>query len=132
MGSLYDIGNFRYKHFNFYACDSDTCSRNTGEIVYDDDGNIIEEESLAKKIHHDIQIKNFLNAVWPYEGIYGFGAEGDHAYVTYISQYINNEGKLNTKIENIYVYRRLLEEQTTTPIWQLALERPLKTLNLNS
>lgn len=131
MGSLYDIGNFRYKHFTFYGCttDGEGCHIHTGDETYDSEGNLV-EENLAKKIHHDVQIKNYLNAVWPWQGIYGFGSEGDHAYVTYISQNVE-DGKLNTKVENIYVYRRLFEDNNTEPIWQLSLQKPLKTLNLD-
>ena len=64
MGSLYDIGNFRYKHFTFYGCttDGEGCHIHTGDETYDSEGNLV-EENLAKKIHHDVQIKNYLNAV---------------------------------------------------------------------
>ena len=41
MGSLYDIGNFRYKHFTFYSCnksDGDSSCESAPNITLDDFG----------------------------------------------------------------------------------------------
>ena len=42
MGSLYDIGNFRYKHFTFYGCGGEDCHTYTGDETYNSNGELIE------------------------------------------------------------------------------------------
>jgi hypothetical protein len=93
MGSLYDIGNFRYKHFTFFSCktdNSDGCDGSPPNSI-DDNGNDIDE------------IIGFLDRVWPHKGIFiGDSSEGDYCFVTYVTQ---NSEKIEVK--QIYVYKRV-------------------------
>ena len=55
MGSLYDIGNFRYKHFTFFSCnknDEDGCNGSPPNSI-DDNGNETDEiiEFLDRVCH---------------------------------------------------------------------------------
>lgn len=126
MGSLYDIGNFRYRHFTFYSCDSDgseegTCSEAPAITLTDPD-----------KLRND-ELINFLDRVWPHKGLFiGDSSEGDYGFVTYVTQ-----SPTNINVKNIYVYKRvrsLTETASTmggTPEFKLVWERlmePVQTL----
>lgn len=121
MGSLYDIGNFRYKHFTFYSHCGDDCKDFTTNAIADK------------------EIKKFLNAVWPFRGRWiGDSSEGDYAFVTYVKQYEertpgNEYGMIKQKIDKIYVYTRM-SLGAENPQWVQAYdpgengEQHLKTL----
>ena len=118
MGSLYDIGNFRYRHFTFNSCANESntvdCTKspsNTGD-------------------EHD-EIINFLDRVWPHKGIFiGDSSEGDYSFVTYVVQ---TEDKIDVK--NIYIYKRVRQVDTSNPadqqvynlVWKQVLE-PVSSL----
>lgn len=92
MGSLYDIGNFRYKHFTFYSCHADggNCEVSPN-IKLDENGNEVDE------------IINFLDRVWPHKGIFiGDSSEGDYSFVTYVTQKPDE-----LEVKNIYIYKRV-------------------------
>jgi hypothetical protein len=94
MGSLYDIGNFRYKHFTFYSCKQtdggDICDASP-PIKIDENGNEVDE------------LIDFLDRVWPHKGIFiGDSSEGDYSFVTYVSQTTEN-----IEVDQIYVYKRV-------------------------
>ena len=94
MGSLYDIGNFRYKHFTFYSCKQtdggDTCD-SSPPIKIDENGNEVDE------------LIDFLDRVWPHKGLFiGDSSEGDYSFVTYVSQTTEN-----IEVDQIYVYKRV-------------------------
>ena len=115
MGSLYDIGNFRYKHFTFYS----TCG-----VEADAD---IECENFTKV---DEEIKKFLNAVWPFKGLLiGDSSEGDYAFVTYVTQ-IKEEGEIKKQIDNIHIYTRISLGGGGEPQWVKAVD-PVPTLDAN-
>ena len=122
MGSLYDIGNFRYKHFTFFSCkqsSGDVCD-GSPPMSIDENGNDVDE------------IIEFLDRTWPHKGIFiGDSSEGDYAFVTYVSQ-------TSTKIDvdQIYVYKRVrsIDIATSTPsetkfvlIWERVID-PIKSL----
>ena len=94
MGSLYDIGNFRYKHFTFFSCktsEDDTKCDSAPPNSVDKNGDTIDE------------IIEFLDRVWPHKGIFiGDSSEGDYSFVTYVHQ---NTKKIEVK--QIYVYKRV-------------------------
>jgi|TARA_E500000331_G_scaffold164405_1_gene159315 hypothetical protein len=104
MGSLYDIGNFRYKHFTFYSCkqsDGGDVCESSPPMSIDENGNDVDE------------LINFLDRTWPHKGIFiGDSSEGDYAFVTYVSQ---TTDKLN--VDQIYVYKRVraIDVATSTP-----------------
>lgn len=117
MGSLYDIGNFRYRHFTFNAC-------------ADSDGNSNCESAPINESGID-EIIDFLDRVWPHKGIFiGDSSEGDYSFVTYVVQ---TEDKLDVK--NIYVYKRVREIDITSPtdqqvfnlVWKRVLD-PVSSL----
>lgn len=91
MGSLYDIGNFRYKHFTFFSCkglgDCDTAPPNS----INDNG--IETDEIVE----------FLDRVWPHQGIFiGDSSEGDYSFVTYV-----NQSATQLEVKKIYIYKRV-------------------------
>ena len=121
MGSLYDIGNFRYKHFTFFSCksDGDNCDASP-PITLDTNGNEVDE------------IINFLDRVWPHKGIFiGDSSEGDYSFVTYVTQ-----SAQNIEVKQIYVYKRVrainvAESSSTETKYILRWERvldPVKSL----
>lgn len=122
MGSLYDIGNFRYKHFTFFSCESENnkgCDASPPNTI-DDGGNEVDE------------IIEFLDRVWPHKGIFiGDSSEGDYCFVTYVTQ---NDKKIEVK--QIYVYKRVrainVSESTASATkyilrWERVLD-PVKSL----
>lgn len=118
MGSLYDIGNFRYKHFTFYS----TCGVDSGAV----DG--IECQTFDKP---DQEIKKFLNSVWPYKGLLiGDSSEGDYAFVTYVRQIVAS-GKVEKNIDNIHIYTRMSLGGGGEPEWVKAVD-PVSTLDANA
>jgi hypothetical protein len=115
MGSLYDIGNFRYKHFTFYS----TCGSNKNEDCLE--YNNPEEE-----------IKKFLDSVWPLKGLYiGDSSEGDYAFVTYVNQVEGNPGEIVKQISNIYIFTRMSLGGGTAPTWVKAVD-PVPTLDADA
>lgn len=97
MGTLYDIGNFRYRHFTFNSCADENGSSNCESSPINDDGTD--------------EIIKFLDRVWPHKGIFiGDSSEGDYSFVTYVVQ---KEKELEVK--NIYVYKRVREVDITSP-----------------
>ena len=139
MGSLYDIVNMRYKHFTFYTrgdgseytpLDRDFAgvTEYPPELETDEQR---QEYFNTKKLEHDTafdllidELTNFLDSVWPLDAIFGYNAEDDTAYVTYIKQ--SGNGSIN--IENIYTFRRSTTDVGVPPRWMLAL-RPIKSVN---
>ena len=116
MGSLYDIGNFRYKHFTFYS----TCEANAQQG----------EDCVEYGPDIDSQIKNFLNSVWPYKGLLiGDSSEGDYAFVTYVKQTVDN-GDVKKDIDNIHIYTRISLGGGSEPQWVKAVN-PVPTLDAN-
>tara|TARA_A200000113_G_scaffold167156_1_gene151795 strand:- start:366 stop:737 length:372 start_codon:yes stop_codon:yes gene_type:complete len=118
MGSLYDIGNFRYKHFTFYS----TCG-------------VEDDRECNNFTDVDKEIKGFLNAVWPYKGmLIGDSSEGDYAFVTYVNQH-DEQGDIVKKISNIYIYTRMSLNGGSEPTWVRAVtpenDAPIRTLDLN-
>lgn len=112
MGSLYDIGNFRYKHFTFYS----PCEAGRDCFPYEGQSALI-----------DTEIKNFLNKVWPYRGVLiGDSSEGDYAFVTYVHNELNNQQTPTQIVDNIYTYTRI-QLGTGEPQWVQATT-PKKTL----
>ncbi len=108
MGSLYDIGNFRYRHFTFYSCGGDGCT----ESPINEDGTD--------------QIIEFLDKTWPHKGIFiGDSSEGDYGFVTYVHQ---TSDKIDVK--NIYIYKRVREvdvsnttdQQVYNLVWKQVLD----------
>jgi hypothetical protein len=94
VGSLYDIGNFRYRHFTFYSCagesEESTCTDAPANTI-DSNGNENDE------------IINFLDRTWPHKGLFiGDSSEGDYSFVTYVNQ---TTDKIN--VQNIYIYKRV-------------------------
>ena len=122
MGSLYDIGNFRYKHFTFYQC-AETIT------VTDDDGNEDTTTSTcspsATKSIIDEQLRGFLDKVWPHKGLFiGDSSEGDFSFVTYVNQ--ATTGMIN--VQKIYVYKRVRSPVADELlVWEQAIE-PQATL----
>ena len=115
MGSLYDIGNFRYKHFTFYSHCGDNCKD------FDNDASA------------ELEIKKFLNDIWPFRGLLvGESSEGDYAFVTYVSQFTEDKvgapdfGSVKQKIDNIWIFTRL-SIGGSEPQWTRAVN-PVKTL----
>ena len=109
MGSLYDIGNFRYRHFTFYSCEgTEGCEKSP-----------INEDGTD-------QIIEFLDRTWPHKGIFiGDSSEGDYGFVTYVHQ---TSDKIDVK--NIYIYKRVREVDTNSStdqqvfnlVWKQVLE----------
>lgn len=139
MGSLYDIGNMRYKHFTFYTRGDGTDYTPKSESFpgvteyppeYVTDNEKLEYYNI-KKAEHDTaynslinELSSFLDSVWPLDAIFGYNAEDDTAYITYIKQ--PTDGTIN--IENIYVFRRTTTDPGIPPRWMLALQ-PIKSVN---
>jgi len=97
VGSLYDIGNFRYKHFTFYSCGDDGCSGPPG-ITIDDQG------------RENDEIVNYLDKVWPHRGLFiGDSSEGDYCFVTYVHQTTDK-----VDVKNIYIYKRIMTADSET------------------
>lgn len=93
MGSLYDIGNFRYKHFTFFSCDKEGSDDCIGSPPNRIDENGVEIDAIVE----------FLDRVWPYKGLFiGDSSEGDYSFVTYVSQ---NSQKI--EVQEIYIYKRV-------------------------
>lgn len=135
MGSLYDIGNMRYKHFTFYSR-GEAGEYTPPSAEYVPDPNKTAEENTTLAAAHEVAFKNliaqlesFLSKVWPRDAIYGYNAEDDTAYITYIKQ--GADGVV--LIENIYTFRRstvAVGDGTgaTTQRWMLAIN-PTKSVN---
>ena len=116
MGSLYDIGNFRYKHFTFYS----TCDAQEADYV-----------DCKDFTEPDKEIKKFLNSVWPYKGLLiGDSSEGDYAFVTYVRQIVVS-GKVEKNIDNIHIYTRMSLGGGGEPEWVKAVD-PVSTLDANA
>jgi hypothetical protein len=95
MGSLYDIGNFRYRHFTFYSCIK---SDDTSDVCSESPPNTLDKNGVEND-----EIINFLDKTWPHKGIFiGDSSEGDYSFVTYVTQ---NEQKID--VRNIYIYKRV-------------------------
>jgi len=116
MGSLYDIGNFRYKHFTFYS----PCEGQVDCFPFENQSALI-----------DTEIKNFLNKVWPYRGVLiGDSSEGDYAFVTYIHKEVDSQQNPTQIVDNIYTYTRI-QLGSGEPQWVQATT-PKKTLERTS
>jgi len=114
MGSLYDIGNFRYKHFTFYS----TCGVDTDRECHEYDDT-------------ETEIKKFLNSVWPFKGLLiGDSSEGDYAFVTYVNQ-IQEGNEIVKSISKIHIYTRLSTGGGAEPSWVKAVD-PVSTLDANA
>jgi len=139
MGTLYDIGNMRYKHFTFYTRgDSDEYTPLDrdfpGVDIYPPELETDEQKQAyysQKESEHNTafdalidELTKFLDSVWPLDAIFGYNAEDDTAYITYIKQ--PTDGSIN--IENIYTFRRSTTDVGVPPRWMLAL-RPIKSVN---
>ena len=139
MGSLYDIGNMRYKHFTFYSRgEASDYTPLDAEFpgVTEFPNNIITDEQKAEYTtqqanQHQVaydklidELKDFLESVWPLDAIFGYNAEDDTAYVTYIKQ--SSDGTI--VIENIYTFRRSTPKLGGNAQWMLALA-PIKSVN---
>jgi|SaaInlV_125m_DNA_1040241.scaffolds.fasta_scaffold106801_1 hypothetical protein len=112
MGSLYDIGNFRYKHFTFYS----TCGTN-------------DTEECQEFNNINSEIVGFLNAVWPLHGLLiGDSSEGDYAFVTYVQQENDTSLDVVKNITNIHIYTRMSLGGGREPEWVKAVD-PVKTLD---
>jgi hypothetical protein len=112
MGSLYDIGNFRYKHFTFYS----TCGTN-------------DNEECQEFNNINSEIVGFLNAVWPLHGLLvGDSSEGDYAFVTYVQQETDTSLDVVKSITNIHIYTRMSLGGGREPEWVKAVD-PVKTLD---
>lgn len=112
MGSLYDIGNFRYKHFTFYS----TCGTN-------------DNEECQEFNNINLEIVGFLNAVWPLHGLLvGDSSEGDYAFVTYVQQETDTASDVVKSITNIHIYTRMSLGGGKEPEWVKAVD-PVKTLD---
>jgi len=108
MGSLYDIGNMRYKHFTFYSR-GDASEYTPLDKEYVSNPALSEADNAAAKAEHDVkfanligQLQSFLHKVWPRDAIFGYNAEDDTAFITYIKQ--DSTGVI--LVENIYIFRR--------------------------
>lgn len=125
MGSLYDIGNFRYKHFTFFH------SAETIEVTNPDDPNgpkltdTLTASPNATESQIDESLKNFLNRVWPHKGLFiGDSSEGDYSFVTYLNQ--TDTGATN--VQRIYIYKRVRDPiADQLLIWEQAIA-PQQTL----
>lgn len=132
MGSLYDIGNMRYKHFTFYSRGSANEYTPLGPDYVSDPTKTPEENAILASAHPAEykklieSLKDFLDNVWPLDAVFGHNAEDDTAFVTYIKQ--GSDGVV--AIENIYTFRRSTAKDalgTARAIWTLTLN-PTKTL----
>lgn len=114
MGSLYDIGNFRYKHFTFYSCNSENSCNESPPVTYDDNG--IKKDEIVE----------FLDRVWPYKGLFiGDSSEGDYSFVTYVTQ-----TGTSIEVKNIYIYKRVRiadENTNNTLVWKRVID-PVSSL----
>jgi len=111
MGSLYDIGNFRYKHFTFYS----TCG--------------MVENGCQDFEDVDKEIKGFLNSVWPLHGLLiGDSSEGDYAFVTYVNQQADDKLDVVKHISKIHIYTRMSLGGGREPEWVKAVD-PVNTLD---
>lgn len=139
MGSLYDIGNMRYKHFTFYsrgeASDYTPLDAEFPGVTQFPEGVVTDAEKAAyitqqEGLHQTAydklidELTNFLESVWPLDAIFGYNAEDDTAYVTYIKQ--SSGGDI--EIENIYTFRRSTPKFGGNAKWMLALA-PIKSVN---
>ena len=129
----------RYKHFTFYSRDSDLeytppgqdfpgVSQFPADVVTDQQKAeyTTQQEALHNVAYSKLisELERFLEAVWPLDAIFGYNAEDDTAYVTYIKQ--SSTGDI--AIENIYTFRRSTTEQGGDPQWMIALA-PMKSVN---
>ena len=122
MGSLYDMGNFRYKHFTFYSCPSQTSTSGSDNHQHSVTGCSPPDTPTEDD---DKQIINFLDRVWPYDAlIMGQSAENDRAFVTYVKQ----EADFSLNVENIYVFIRKRPSSEAPPLWIRELT-PVTSLN---
>ena len=124
MGSLYDIGNFRYKHFTFYQCaETITVTDSNGKV---DTSTSTCSPSVPEEIL-DSQLTGFLDKVWPHKGLFiGDSSEGDYSFVTYLNQ--STAGEIN--IQKIYTYKRVRDPMADQLlVWEKAIA-PQQTLKL--
>lgn len=139
MGSLYDIGNMRYKHFTFYSRGDVSeytpldeaypgVTEFPAEIITDQQKAeyTTQQETLHATAYDKLidELKSFLESVWPLDAIFGYNAEDDTAYVTYIKQ--KSDGEII--IENIYTFRRSSPKLGGNARWMIALS-PTKSVN---
>ena len=124
MGSLYDIGNFRYKHFTFYQC-AETISVTDSNGKTDTSTSTCSPNATEEIIEN--QLKSFLDKVWPHKGLFiGDSSEGDYSFVTYLNQ--SATGEIN--VQKIYTYKRVRDPQADQLLtWEQAIA-PQQTLKL--
>nr|BAR39934.1 hypothetical protein [uncultured Mediterranean phage uvMED] len=123
MGSLYDIGNFRYKHFTFYSCNEDAESSSCDDAP---------PVTFPNNVEND-EIVNFLDRVWPHRGLFiGDSSEGDYCFVTYVKQTTDK-----IEVKNIYIYKRIKQSigggstqlnADLTLKWERVLDEPITSL----
>ena len=116
MGSLYDIGNFRYKHFTFHSCNEDGGSAGCDSAP---------PVTYPNNVEND-EIVNFLDRVWPHRGLFiGDSSEGDYCFVTYVKQTTEK-----IEVKNIYIYKRIKQSigGAVSLRWERVLDEPIQSL----
>ena len=129
----------RYKHFTFYSRgdaneytpkdqDFPGVTEFPADVITDQQRAeyTLQQEALHIVAYNKLiaELEKFLEAVWPLDAIFGYNAEDDTAYVTYIKQ--SSTGDI--VIENIYTFRRSTTQQGGLPQWMNALA-PMKSVN---